>query len=133
MDASNLLMSLIRFLPAGDPRVAATVREVQRRLSRNGLVYRYLEADDGLPGGEAAFTICSFWLVDNLVLAGQLERGRELFERLLGYLNDVGLLAEQIDPTSGGQVGNFPQAFSHVGLIKLRSADRRAENRTAAS
>lgn len=133
MDASNLLMPLIRFLPAGDPRVAATVREVQRRLSRNGLVYRYLETDDGLPGGEAAFTICSFWLVDNLVLAGQLERGRELFERLLGYLNDVGLLAEQIDPTSGGQVGNFPQAFSHVGLINSALQIARAENRTAAS
>jgi alpha,alpha-trehalase len=132
MDASNLLLSLIRFLPAGDPRVTATVREVERQLSRDGLVYRYLETDDGLPGGEAAFAICSFWLVDNLVLAGQVERGRELFERLLGYLNDVGLLAEQIDPASGGQVGNFPQAFSHMGLINSALQIDRADKRSAA-
>jgi GH15 family glucan-1,4-alpha-glucosidase len=117
MDASNLLLPLIRFLPPQDPRIVATVREVERQLSRDGLVYRYRETDDGLAGDEGAFAICSFWLVDNLVLAGEVERGRALFERLLGYLNDVGLLAEQIDPASGQQVGNFPQAFSHMGLI----------------
>ena len=117
MDASSLLLPLIHFLPSQDPRITATFLEVERQLSQNGLVHRYRETDDGLPGGEAAFAICSFWLVDNLVLAGQVERGRALFERLLGYLNDVGLLAEQIDPASGEHVGNFPQAFSHIGLI----------------
>jgi GH15 family glucan-1,4-alpha-glucosidase len=117
MDAANLLLPLIRFLPPQDPRIAATVAEVERQLSQDGLVYRYRETDDALPGAEAAFVICSFWLVDNLVLAGQVERGRALFERLLGYRNDVGLLAEQIHPTTGEQVGNFPQAFSHMGLI----------------
>ena len=129
MDASNLLLPLIHFLPATDPRVMATSREVERQLSRNGLVYRYLDTDDGLPGGEAAFAICTFWLIDNLVLTGQVERGRQLFERMLGHLNDVGLLAEQIDPASGAQVGNFPQAFSHMGLInsalQIAKADRR--------
>jgi GH15 family glucan-1,4-alpha-glucosidase len=132
MDASNLLLPLIHFLPPQDPRIAATIREVERRLSRNGLVYRYLETDDGLPGGEATFAICSFWLVDNLVLAGQVERGRTLFERLLGYLNDVGLLAEQIDPASGEHVGNFPQAFSHLGLISSALQLGNADHRSAA-
>jgi GH15 family glucan-1,4-alpha-glucosidase len=128
MDASTLLLPLIHFLPPQDPRISATVREVERQLSQNGLVCRYRETDDGLPGGEGAFAICSFWLVDNLVLAGQLERARANFEQLLSYMNDVGLLAEQIDPASGEHVGNFPQAFSHLGLINsalhLARADR---------
>jgi alpha,alpha-trehalase len=116
LDASNLLAPLVRFLPARDPRVLATMRRIERELSRNGLVYRYL-APDGLPGGEATFLICSFWMVDNLALAGEKDRAHELFERLLGYANDLGLLAEEVDPTSGELLGNFPQAFSHVGLI----------------
>lgn len=131
MDASNLLLPLIHFLPPDDPRVKATVREVERRLSRNGLVHRYLETDDGLAGGESAFAICSFWLVDNLVLTGEVERGRVLFEKLLGHANDVGLLAEQIEPANGAQVGNFPQAFSHVGLINSALQLAKAETRHA--
>ena len=75
------------------------------------------EEGDGLPGGEGAFLICSFWLVDNLAFTGQYERARELFESLIAHANDVGLLAEQVDPASGEQLGNFPQAFSHMGLI----------------
>jgi alpha,alpha-trehalase len=133
MDASSLLLPLIRFVRPDDRSVIATVREVERQLSRQGLVYRYLQTDDGLPGGEAPFVICSFWLVDNLVLIGQVERGRALFERLLGYLNDVGLLAEQVDPASGQQVGNFPQAFSHVGLINAALQLERADARPAAT
>jgi GH15 family glucan-1,4-alpha-glucosidase len=93
------------------------VERTARELAPGGLVHRYLGAEDGLPGGEASFVICSFWLVDNLTLAGQAKQARALFERLLGYANDVGLLAEEIDPASGELLGNFPQAFSHVGLI----------------
>jgi GH15 family glucan-1,4-alpha-glucosidase len=117
MDASTLLLPLIHFLPPQDPRITATVHEVESQLSQNGLVYRYRETADGLPGGEGAFAICSFWLVDNLVLAGQVDRARAYFEQLLTYTNDVGLLAEQIDPETGEHLGNFPQAFSHLGLI----------------
>jgi GH15 family glucan-1,4-alpha-glucosidase len=133
MDASSLLLPLVRFARADDQSVIATVSEIERQLSREGLLYRYLDTDDGLPGGEAAFVICSFWLVDNLVLTGQVERGRALFDRLLGHLNDVGLLAEQVDPASGEQVGNFPQAFSHVGLINAALQLQRADARLAAT
>ncbi|SRR6266545_2228548 len=117
LDASNLLIPLVRFLPPGDPRVQATMDRTARELAVEGLVYRYREADDGLPPGEATFVICSFWLVDNLALAGRTGQARELFERLLGHANDVGLLAEEVDPNRGELLGNFPQAFSHVGLI----------------
>ncbi|MGH2809247.1 MAG: glycoside hydrolase family 15 protein, partial [Actinomycetota bacterium] len=115
-DAACLLAPLVRFLPADDPRVIATIKRVEKDLTRNGLVYRYL-TEDGLPGGEGAFVMCSFWLVDNLALCGEKERATELFEQLLGYANDVGLLAEEINPENGELLGNFPQAFSHVGLI----------------
>jgi alpha,alpha-trehalase len=115
-DASTLLLPLVHY-PADTARIRATVDHVERRLVSGGLVYRYRGVDDGLPEGEGAFLICSFWLVDNLVLIGELQRARELFERLLTYANDVGLLAEQIDPNTGEQLGNFPQAFSHMGLI----------------
>jgi GH15 family glucan-1,4-alpha-glucosidase len=117
LDASALLIPLRRFLPPDDARVRATLERIERELSRNGLVYRYRHIDDGLPAGEACFVLCSFWLVDNLVLTGQVQRGRELFERLLNYANDLGLLSEEVDPTSGELLGNFPQAFSHMGLI----------------
>ena len=88
-----------------------------RELAPHGLVHRYLGAGDGLPGGEASFLICSFWLVDNLALAGQGGPARELFEQLLGHANDLGLMAQEVDPATGELLGNFPQAFSHVGLI----------------
>jgi GH15 family glucan-1,4-alpha-glucosidase len=96
--------------------VQATIQEVERQLASGGLVYRYRQ-EDGLSGDEGAFVICSFWLVNNLALTGRLEEARILFERICSYANDVGLLAEQIDPDSGELLGNFPQAFSHVGLI----------------
>lgn len=116
LDASALLLPLVLFVQADDPRMRSTVDVIQERLTRDGLVYRYL-TEDGLPGGEGAFTICSFWLVDNLALQGRVEEARELFERLCSSANDLGLFAEQIDPETGEQLGNFPQAYTHVALI----------------
>ena len=130
LDASSLLIPLVGFLPAHDPRVRATVERTERELAPKGLVYRYLDSDDGLRGDEGTFIICSWWLVDNLALAGEVPRAQQLFERLLAYGNDVGLFAEQVDPATGELLGNFPQAFSNVGLIgaamNLERAARRA-------
>ncbi len=119
LDASVLMMPLVGFLPAGNPRVQATLRAVEKRLLRDGLVRRYEEhpSVDGLPAGEGVFLPCSFWLADVRILSGQSEQARPLFERLLGLCNDVGLLAEEYDVTSRRLVGNFPQAFSHVSLV----------------
>jgi GH15 family glucan-1,4-alpha-glucosidase len=112
-------MPQVGFLPASDPRVAGTVEAVQRELMNDGFVFRYKTAPhiDGLPPGEGAFLACSFWLADNLVLLGRRDEARALFERLLAIRNDVGLLSEQYDPRGKRLLGNFPQAFSHVGLI----------------
>src|SRR5207248_446931 len=121
LDASALLFPLLGFLPAGDGRMRGTVAAVERELCRGGLVYRYTTAEDGsvdgLPEGEGAFLACSFWLAANYALAGRLEQARALFERLLSLRNDVGLLAEEYDPRTRRQLGNFPQAFSHVPLV----------------
>ncbi|MBN1208268.1 MAG: glycoside hydrolase family 15 protein [Myxococcaceae bacterium] len=119
LDASLLMIPQVGFLPAEDPRVRGTVEAIQRELCHDGLVHRYdtRRTKDGLPPGEGAFLACSFWLVDNLVLQGRAEEARELFERLLGLCNDVGLLAEQYDVQRRQLVGNFPQAFSHLALI----------------
>jgi GH15 family glucan-1,4-alpha-glucosidase len=118
-DASLLMLPQVGFLPATDPRMRGTVDYIQRRLVRNGFVDRYVPVPhvDGLPSGEGSFLLCTFWLVDNLALQGRDGEARELFERLLGLRNDVGLLSEQYDPEARRLVGNFPQAFSHVGLI----------------
>jgi GH15 family glucan-1,4-alpha-glucosidase len=132
LDASALLVPLVHFLPPDDPRVRATIERIEKELSVDGFVYRYLERTDGLPGGEATFLICSFWLVDNLALTGQVARARELFERLCGCANDVGLLGEEVDARTGELLGNFPQAFSHIGLInsaiQLGSQERLARS-----
>lgn len=119
LDASLLLIPLVGFLPADDPRVRGTVAAIERELLRDGLVVRYDTGTgaDGLPPGEAAFLACSFWLVDNYLLQGRQRDARALFERLLSLCNDVGLLAEEYDPTTRSQLGNFPQAFSHLALI----------------
>jgi GH15 family glucan-1,4-alpha-glucosidase len=119
LDASLLQMPIVGFLPATDPRVRGTVSAIERRLLHDGLVVRYdTEAGvDGLPAGEGAFLACSFWLADNYVLQGRREDACALFERLLALCNDVGLLAEEYDPRAKRMLGNFPQAFSHVGLI----------------
>jgi GH15 family glucan-1,4-alpha-glucosidase len=121
LDASLLLIPLVGFLPAGDPRVKGTVAAIQRELMVDGLVHRYppegSQSVDGLPPGEGTFLACTFWLADNLVLMGRRDEALAIFERLLALRNDVGLLAEEFDPGSGRQLGNFPQAFSHVALV----------------
>jgi alpha,alpha-trehalase len=121
LDAAALLMPLVGFLPADDPRMRSTIEAIARDLTEDGLVLRYRNTEglnaDGLTGEEGTFVICSFWLVSCLALAREVERAEELFDRLAGYANDVGLLGEEIDTATGEQLGNFPQAFSHIGLI----------------
>ena len=119
LDASLLMIPLVGFLPATDPRVRGTVEAVERRLMKDGFVRRYepKQAVDGLPPGEGAFLACTFWLADNLALLGRRDDARRVFERLLGLCNDVGLLSEEYDPHARRLVGNFPQAFSHIGLV----------------
>jgi GH15 family glucan-1,4-alpha-glucosidase len=119
LDASVLMIPLVGFLPASDPRVGGTVAAIEKRLMRDGFVLRYDSAhtDDGLPAGEGAFLACSFWLADNYVLAGEREKAERLFGRLTALCNDVGLLSEEYDPVAKRLVGNFPQGFSHIGLI----------------
>ncbi|HEU0025464.1 MAG TPA: glycoside hydrolase family 15 protein, partial [Thermoleophilaceae bacterium] len=119
LDASVLLMPLVRFLPPSDERVRATVLAIADELTEDGLVLRYRtdETDDGLAGEEGTFTICSFWLVSALIEVGELERGRALCEKLLSYASPLGLYAEEIDPRSGRHFGNFPQAFTHLALV----------------
>jgi GH15 family glucan-1,4-alpha-glucosidase len=119
LDASLLLIPLVGFLPADDPRVRGTVAAIERDLMIDGLVLRYrTEADiDGLAPGEGVFLPCSFWLANNYKLQRRDAEARALFERLLSLRNDVGLLAEEYDPKTQRQLGNFPQAFSHLALI----------------
>ena len=120
LDASLLLMPLLRFLPADDERVRATVLAIADELTKDGLVLRYVtdETDDGLSGEEGTFTICSFWLVSALVEIGELARARGLCERLLSFASPLNLYAEEIDAATGRHLGNFPQAFSHLALIE---------------
>ena len=119
LDAALLMIPLVGFLPPNDPRVVGTVEAIQRELLSNGLVMRYRTESnvDGLPPGEGVFLPCSFWLVDNLVMAGRRHEARQLFERLASLCNDVGLLSEEYDPVSSRLLGNFPQAFTHVSLV----------------
>ncbi|MBE0429959.1 MAG: glycoside hydrolase family 15 protein [Thermoleophilia bacterium] len=116
MDASNLLFPLHEFLPFDDPRIQGTIDRTVEDLQENGLVYRY-RADDGLPGEEGAFGLCTFWLVDSLALTGRLDEAWEVFEGIASRSNHVGLFAEQLDAETGEFLGNFPQAFTHIGLI----------------
>ncbi len=127
LDASALVIPLTGFLPANDPRVLSTVERIRERLTSRGLVYRYL-AEDGLPGGEATFAMCSFWLADNLALQGRCEEARELFERVAGYASDTGLFAEEIDPATGELLGNYPQGFTHLALIRSALHIAKAES-----
>jgi GH15 family glucan-1,4-alpha-glucosidase len=132
LDASNLMMPIVGFLPADDPRMLATIDAVAARLTdERGLVYRYRTTGgvDGLAGEEGTFLLCTFWLAQAMAMAGQLDRAREVFERAVGYVNDVGLLAEEIDPATGELLGNFPQAFSHIGLVNAAWAISEAANR----
>jgi GH15 family glucan-1,4-alpha-glucosidase len=127
LDASALMIPLTGFLPATDPRVLSTVERIRERLTSRGLVYRYL-TEDGLPGGEATFAMCSFWLADNLALQGRVDEARELFERVVGYGSDTGLFAEEIDPASGELLGNYPQGFTHLALIRSALHIAKAES-----
>jgi GH15 family glucan-1,4-alpha-glucosidase len=122
LDASLLTIPLFGFLPPEDPRVRGTLEAVRQELLVDGFVQRYrhdeeVETVDGLPPGEGAFFLCSFWFVDNLILLGDLDEAEEMFERLLSLRNDLGLLSEEYEPTLERLVGNFPQAFSHIGLV----------------
>ncbi|MET9382298.1 glycoside hydrolase family 15 protein [Streptomyces sp. NPDC002928] len=125
LDAALLLIPRVGFLPPDDSRVIGTVDAVRAELGHGGFVRRYDAEEtpvDGLPGGEGVFLACSFWLADALHMTGRTQEARELFERLVGLTNDVGLLAEEYDPVTGRQLGNFPQAFSHIGLVNTALA-----------
>jgi GH15 family glucan-1,4-alpha-glucosidase len=127
LDASNLMLSLVGFLPADDPRVLSTINATEERLTdERGLVYRY-QSHDGLEGKEGTFLLCTFWLAQALARAGQGTRARTVFERAAAFVNDVGLLAEEVDPATGELLGNFPQAFSHIGLVNAAWAISEAD------
>jgi GH15 family glucan-1,4-alpha-glucosidase len=130
LDASLLLLPLVRFLPPDDPRVRATVLAIADELTVHGLVLRYRvkETDDGLSGEEGSFTICSFWLVSALAEIGEHVRARQLCEKLLSLASPLDLYAEEIDPRSGRHLGNFPQAFTHLALINAVIHVIRAES-----
>jgi GH15 family glucan-1,4-alpha-glucosidase len=131
LDASNLMLPIVGFLPATDPRMRATIDAIAERLTdERGLVYRY-RAQDGLGGDQGTFLLCTFWLAR--AQAGEVDRARATFERAIAYANDLGLLAEEVDPASGELLGNFPQAFSHIGLINAAWAIAQAEQSTTPS
>ncbi|HSK25948.1 MAG TPA: glycoside hydrolase family 15 protein [Jiangellales bacterium] len=133
LDASTLMMPIVGFLPADDPRMLATIDAVAERLTDDrGLVYRYRTEGgvDGLAGEEGTFLLCTFWLAQALAMSGQVDRARTVFERAVALVNDVGLLAEEVDPATGEMLGNFPQAFSHIGLVNAAWAITEAQQRT---
>jgi GH15 family glucan-1,4-alpha-glucosidase len=134
LDASNLLLPLVGFIAPDDPRMRSTVdRIIEHLTDERGFVYRYHaeDTDDGLTGGEGTFTICTFWLVDNLSMQGRIDEARSLFERLLAYASHLGLFSEEIDSKKNMALGNFPQAFTHIALINSASNLRKAEMRMA--
>jgi len=116
LDAANLLMPLVGFLPARDPKMTATIQRIRQELSKDDLVYRYI-VDDGQLGKEGAFTVCSFWMVDCLTRMGKLREAEGLLNQLIKRGNHLGLYSEEIDPETGQALGNFPQAYTHMGLI----------------
>ena len=130
LDASSLMLAITGFLAADDPRMKATIDAIAQRLTdERGLVYRYLSRD-GLAGEEGTFVLCTFWLAQAQALAGDVEAATATFERALAAVNDVGLLAEEVDRRSGEMIGNFPQAFSHIGLVNAAWAICQAQQRT---
>ena len=140
LDASNLVLPLVGFIAPDDPRMRSTVdRIIERLTDRQGFVYRYQSADgpdgldglDGLPGSEGTFTICTFWLVDNLAMQGRVDEARSLFERLLSHAGQLGLFSEEIGPNASKALGNYPQAFAHIALINSAHNLKKAELRQA--
>jgi GH15 family glucan-1,4-alpha-glucosidase len=130
LDAATLMLPLIGLIRADDPRMRSTIAAVEAELtSPQGFVYRYRDFDDGLAGAEGTFTICTYWLADNLIALGELDRAQALFQKIKAHANDLGLLSEQIDGVSGEMLGNFPQAFSHMALINTAVMLHRAEHR----
>lgn len=131
LDASCLLLPLVGFIPPNDPRMRSTVDRILEQLTdEHGFVYRY-KAEDGLSGEEGTFTLCSFWLVDNLAMQGRVDEARSLFERLVSYAGHLGLFSEEIDSQTGLALGNYPQAFTHIALINSAHNLKRAELRLA--
>jgi alpha,alpha-trehalase len=129
LDASNLMLVCTGFLPGDDPRMKATIDATAARLTdERGLVYRYL-AHDGLAGEEGTFLLCTFWLAHAQALAGEVDQAVATFERAVAAINDVGLLAEEVDAVTGEMIGNFPQAFSHIGLVNAAWAIAQAQQR----
>ena len=128
LDAANLMMPLVFFMAPTDPRMLSTIDAVLRDLTSDGLVFRYdvdVAAPDGLTGEEGSFSMCTFWLVEALTRAGRMDEARFIFERMLGHANHLGLYAEEIGP-AGESLGNFPQAFTHLGVISAAfNLDRR--------
>ncbi len=131
LDASNLLLPLVGFIPPDDPRMRSTVdRIIERLTDKNGFAYRYL-SDDGIDGSEGTFAMCTFWLVDNLAMQGRIDEARSLFERLLSYAGRLGLFSEEIDSQNRTALGNYPQAFTHIALINSAINLQKAEKRLA--
>jgi GH15 family glucan-1,4-alpha-glucosidase len=129
LDASSLMLSIVGFLPADDPRMLATIDAIERNLTDGrGLVYRY-GGEDGLPGTEGTFLLCTFWLAQALALSGSIPRAREVFERAASFATGLGLLAEEVANDGGELLGNFPQAFSHIGLVNAAWAISQAEQK----
>lgn len=126
VDASALVIPFTGFLSADDPRMSSTITAIREQLGSHGMIYRYL-APDGLPGGEGAFAMCTFWLADSLALSGRVDEAREVFERVVSYANDLGLLSEEIDPLNGELLGNYPQGFTHLALIRTALHIAKAE------
>jgi GH15 family glucan-1,4-alpha-glucosidase len=117
LDASILRLPIHGMIDAADPRMLSTIRQIERQLVKNGLVYRYVDIGDNIPGDEATFTTCTFWLINNYILLGRLEEAKELFEHVLSFQNPLQLFAEEIEPSTREQLGNFPQALTHVALM----------------
>jgi GH15 family glucan-1,4-alpha-glucosidase len=126
LDASNLLMSTVGFIDGTDPRMVSTIDATIKHLVANGLCYRYLNAPEGVSGKEASFVLCTFWLINALILAGRTAEARVWFEQMLARSSSLGLFAEEIDPETGAHLGNFPQAFSHIGVINVAVSLARA-------
>jgi len=127
LDASVLRLPIHAMIDASDPRMLSTIQRIERHLMKDGLVYRYVDIGDNIPGDEATFTSCTFWLVSNYILLDRLEEAKQLFEHVLSFQNDLGLFAEEIEPVSREQLGNFPQALTHVALMS--AAGRMARRR----